>query len=353
MRKRVLGIVVLITFFSSLVSTASAGEAHVINVSTAEALRQALSNAKPGQRIVLSAGTYVAPDKQQFDWQGSQRVVYFGGDLSGETISGTKNNPIILESADPSQPAVIKGLSVEGSGYVLWINGEHWIVRNLVIEHGGKGLMMDNASHSQVSNVVIRETGDEGLHLRSGTSNVVIEDITIENTGLVQPGFGEGVYIGSDRNQWKSYAPHCNNNTIRRCTIRGTTAEAFDIKEGVDGTIIEGCEIYGSKISNELFADSFIDIKGTGSRIFANKFYRENNELVTKGIALVNRNNDIVEVSASYNWIYDNIFDMNNPKGVLVHGYKGKENYAWDNQPASGKYKSKQPILYLSDPRTQ
>ena len=324
-----------------------------IDVETVEELRAALINARPGDQIMLAPGVYQPSSAESVRFAGSNRRIYFGTHSDGNPISGEPDNPIILESADPNQPAVLRGLENNRSGYVLWIYGEHWVVRNLILENGGKGLMMDNASGSVVRDVEIRRTGDEALHLRSGTSNVLIENVTIDTAGLNQPGFGEGVYVGSDRNQWDQYDRACNNNVIRNCTIRAVTAEAFDIKEGTEGTIVEGCSIYGGSISNELFADSFIDIKGTSARIFSNRFYKENNDRVTKGVALVDRNNSQVMVSSSFNWIYDNVFNMDNADGVMVHGFKGLDNFAWDNRriPDGDEYNGNAPELYFRDPR--
>jgi len=336
------------------VSPTSVEEFKIIQVDNSEALQSALLSAIPGDVIVLMPGTYVATAKHTYNYSGAQRTAYFGGIRDGQPISGTQDKPIILQSADPKRPAILRGLDMKGLGYVLWINGENWVISDIIVEYGAKGIMMDNASDSLVKNVTIRQIGDEGLHLRSGTSRVLVDNVTVEDTGLVQPGFGEGIYVGSDRAQWDKYLPACNNNVIRNCTLRRTTAEAIDIKEGVNGTVVTGCSIYGSKISNELFADSFIDIKGNGSRIFDNTFFKENNPLVTRSIALVNRDNDIVKSSSSYNWIYNNVFNMNDENGAIVHGYKGTENYAWNNVriPKKGEgHKSKSAVLKTRPPK--
>lgn len=323
-------------------------------VENTDELRLALYAAKPGHKILLKPGTYQATKTLDIFFAGRDRNIYFGGHPLVKPISGKPNNPIVVGSLNPNKRAILRGDKVTGSGYILWIHGENWVIRDLILENGGKGLVLDNASNSRVKNVDIRQVGDEALHLRSGTNNALVENVNIDGAGLALPGFGEGIYVGSDRSQWNLYEAKNDNNVVRNCTIRNTTAEAVDIKEGTVGTVIEGCSMYGGAISGDNYADSIIDIKGNGARISSNRFFKENNPIVTKGVALIDRNNDIVKTSSSYNWIHDNVFDMNDEKGIMVHAYRGTDNYAWENKrsPKEGEqYKGKKPKLYLTDPR--
>ena len=317
----------------------------VILVDGAVTLRKALLNARPGDCIRLAPGTYTAPDAYRISYAKMDRNVYFYS-----RASGTADKPITIESEQANKKAEIEGIRTSDSGYILWINGAHWNIRNLVLRRGGKGLVLDEASNSRVSGVEVYNVGDEGIHLRSGTSNTVVENCVVDGTGLKQPGFGEGLYIGSDNGQWDKYKKDCNNNTIRGCTIRNTTAEGVDVKEGTTRNIIERCKIYGGAISGENFADSFIDLKGDRAQVRNNTFYKENNNTVTRGVAIVVRPEG---PTATNNWIFDNVFHMNNSKGLMVHAYRGSDNYAWHNtrDPDGEDYNGNAPELYFNDPR--
>ena len=73
------------------------------------------------------------------------------------------------------------------------------MLRNaLILERGGKGLMLDESNNSVVSGVTVRDVGEEAIHLRSGSINCIVQDYNVRETGKNKPGFGEGVYIGSD-----------------------------------------------------------------------------------------------------------------------------------------------------------
>ncbi|MBN2803721.1 MAG: right-handed parallel beta-helix repeat-containing protein [Deltaproteobacteria bacterium] len=312
---------------------------------TVDSLRDALINAGPCHHIRVAPGTYKVPDAYTISYATMNRTVYFYSQGSG-----TEDLPIIIESEDPDNMAELEGLTTADSGYILWINGSNWQIKNLLLRNGGKGLMLDESSNSLVSGVEVYQVGDEGIHLRSGTSNAVVENCIVDTTGLQQPGFGEGVYIGSDNSQWAYYDEACNNNTVRGCTLRNTGAEGVDVKEGTTGNLIEDCNIYGGGISGVNFADSFIDLKGDGARVLNNTFYKESNSKVTRGVAIVERP---LGPTATNNWIYDNSFFMDDATGLMVHAYAGSNNYAWNNTrtPDGEEYKGNAPELYFSDPR--
>ncbi len=315
------------------------GGSQVIMVSDVEGLRAALLAATAGDRIVVAPGVYAPDDTLEEEFAGSTRAAYYLADASG-----SEDAPIRLEAEDPADPPVLLGLTHSDSAYVLWIRGDHWRIQDLVLERGGKGLMLDHSSHTVASRITVRDMGDEGIHLRSGTSDTLVEDCVVEGTGETQPGFGEGLYIGSDGSQWGLYEPACDDNVIRGCTVEGSHAEGVDIKEGTAGNVVEDSDFYGGSISGENFADSFIDLKGITARVRNNRFYKQGNATVSRGVAIVERPEG---PTAQDNWIYDNEFFMDNADGLMVHAYAGSGNCAWDNtrNPAGEEYQGNEPEL--------
>ena len=102
---------------SGIVPPASDLSDEVIACSTASCLHSALKNVLPGKRIVLAPGTYT-------------------GSFSTD-VEGTAQQPIVIESQQSDNPAVISGYSV-GSGYGLRVRGDHWVIRysGIPFEHG-------------------------------------------------------------------------------------------------------------------------------------------------------------------------------------------------------------------------
>jgi hypothetical protein len=172
-----------------------------------------------------------------------------------------------------------------GSNYVLYITGDHWIIRNLKIATGKKGIMLDNANSAQITGCEISNIGEEGLHFRDGSSSGMVENCNIHDTGVVTPDFGEGIYVGSDKLKWLAnggdFDPATDNITIHGCTIGpNVAAESVDIKEGSTGTIVEDSTFLGAGISGANSADSFIDVKGNSDVIRDNTANRQNNGII-------------------------------------------------------------------------
>ena len=103
-------------------------------------------------------------------------------------------------------------------------------------------------------------------------------------TGRVQSGYGEGIYVGSDKDQHlgtsgsgNKYNRNCDYNTIENCILGpNITAEAIDVKEGTRNTIIRYNTFYAEGISGDNSADSFIDLKGMYGIVHDNVFHTAN-----------------------------------------------------------------------------
>lgn len=232
-----------------------------ITVSTASQLTSALSNAKPGDVIVLKPGTYA-------------------GNFTASN-NGTSAAKITLKSESATSPAILKGPSITG-GYVFYLTGDYWIVQNIKVETGNKGIMLDNANYNVLDGCEVYNIGGEAVHFRDGSSNNTIKNSKVHDTGKgAEPGMGEGIYIGSDNGKWATYAKECDNNKVQNCVIGpNVTGEHIDIKEGTTGTLIENCTFNGTGICGLHYADSFIDAKGNNAIIRYNTGYRNGNSNV-------------------------------------------------------------------------
>jgi hypothetical protein len=226
--------------------------ASVVSVSTSAQLKAALSSAQPGQTIALASGTYT------------------GKFVAGS--SGTSDKPITLTGP---RTAVLTTGSIT-SGYALHLTGSHWKVTGLTVKTAAKGIVLDGSRFTTISHVDVGDIGAEAVHFRTGSSDGVIENSIIHDTGLDDPKFGEGVYIGSAKSNWPSIMgstttpDRSDRVTVRGNDIRNTTAEGVDVKEGTTGGSITGNTFTASGVSGSNSADSWIDVKGNGYRVTGN-----------------------------------------------------------------------------------
>jgi hypothetical protein len=219
-------------------------------VASAGALQVALGAVDPGEVIVLAPGRYV-------------------GNFVLDR-SGTADRPITLCGTADS---VLDGGDVEG-GYVVHLDGaSYWRLSGFTVTNGQKGVMADGMVGSLIDGLTVTHIGDEGIHLRRMSTDNVVRNNKVSDTGLRRDKFGEGIYIGSAESNWNDITggepDTSDRNIVEGNIITATTAESIDVKEGTSDGIVRGNTFDGSAMTED-GADSWVDIKGNGWLIEGN-----------------------------------------------------------------------------------
>lgn len=287
----------------------TAAAVRTVRVSTAAELKAALLDAKPGDDIRMTDG------------------VYAGKFVIEATANGTASKPIILRG---SRAAVLDAGSVQ-TGYVLYLQGSYWNLKGFTLTNGLKGLMMDGSRHSVIDGLKIYNTGEEALHLRKFSANNTVQNCEITATGRKTPDYGEGIYIGSAKNNWSTYtageADRCDSNKILSNTIGpNIAAECIDVKEGTTAGLVRGNSFDATGITGANSADSWMDLKGNGYLI-------ENNTGTNPG-GPVFKDGFQTHVAVA-GWGNDNVF-KNNACTVNAPGYGFNIQLSGSNGTSSG-----------------
>lgn len=211
-----------------------------MTVSNRAELLSALSRAQAGSVIRLQAG------------------VYLGG--YNVAVKATKAAPLWICG---SRDAVIDGgTTTEGKGFRV-DSSSHVVLAGMTVRNVLKGITVINSSNITVADTSITKIGDEGIHLRTNTTDSTVIGNVIDGVGLVNPAYGEGVYVGSSEGNWCLFsscmADRSDRNTISRNVIRNTTAQPIDIKEGASHGAILHNVLYGGGMS--VHSDSLISIQ--------------------------------------------------------------------------------------------
>lgn len=185
----------------------AAENGRVVNVSDRGSLVQAMTRARPGDVIRLAAGNY--------------------GQVHVEEISGTAEQPVIIESADPRKPAVLGG----GSAGMHLVRPAHVVLRNLVVRKcTDNGINIDDggrrdgsAHHVRLENIRVEEIGPRGNH--DGIKLSGLDDFEVINCTVTAWGSSGIDMVG------------CHDGLISGCTFRGR--EGFEQANGVQ--IKGGC----------------------------------------------------------------------------------------------------------------
>jgi hypothetical protein len=267
------------------------GGGRTVYVTTSAQLTAAVADAQPGDTINLADGNYT----------GSLRVGNYTGSFT-LVRSGTASAPITLTG---SRSAVIDG---DGTGghYGLYIVGaNYWNVTGITVTNASKGIVLDGSNHVTFDNIRAYNIGSEALHFRAFSSDNVVKNSLIEQTGVKQAQYGEGVYIGSANSNWSTYSggqPDASNrNRVLNNVIRNTGAESIDIKEGTVEGVVDGNQFDGVGMQGENSADSWIDVKGNNYTI------TNNNGVVSSTVNTV-FNNGFELHQAVVGWGINNVF---------------------------------------------
>src|SRR5262249_32603784 len=131
------------------------------------------------------------------------------------------------------------------TGYTFHLQANYWELRGFTARNSQKGIVLDGANNNLIDTVTVKDIGDEGVHFRAFSSNNTIQNSTVTNTGLLDPGFGEGIYIGSANSNWCTYS-NCNPDTSNNNKVLNNhlgpniRAEPIDIKEGTTSGLVDG-----------------------------------------------------------------------------------------------------------------
>ncbi|MEW1835893.1 right-handed parallel beta-helix repeat-containing protein [Microbacterium sp. NPDC079995] len=214
-----------------------------------EDLQRAVDAAAPGDALRLADTTY------------SGRLVI--------SASGSVAAPIVLCG---SPQARIDGGDAT-TGYALHVDSaSHWRISGFAVTGASKGIVADAASDIVFDRLVVEDIGEEGIHLRAGTTDSTVSNSTVRRTGTVTPEYGEGLYVGSAESNWCRYTgcepDRSDRNRLIGNTVSDTTAEAIDIKEGSSDGVVDANTL---TLSATAVVDSAVDVKGNDWRVVDNR----------------------------------------------------------------------------------
>lgn len=245
----------------SMPQAAMADGTREVIVSTTDELHTALADAKAGDEIILKSGEY-----RSEKWVGVWAVFYGEAD-------GTAENPIVIRSEDPENPALLMGKDVKDK-VGLRIKGDYWEIRDLAISTASKGIFLEQAEHCIISGCEVYNTGSEAIHIIDNSSYNLVENCYVHDIGKDTPQYGEGVYIGSSQHT-EEYGYECHYNTVKGCKFGpNISADHVDIKEFTIGNLVEYCTFDGTGIQGKNGGDSFVEIKGNECTVRYNTGYR-------------------------------------------------------------------------------
>ncbi|WP_328606659.1 right-handed parallel beta-helix repeat-containing protein [Amycolatopsis sp. NBC_00345] len=278
-RERVLAVAAGAAALLALATPSASGA--TVSVSTSAELKSALAAATPGTTIQLAADTT------------------FTGNFKA-AVNGTAADRITLTGP---RSAVLTASGGRG----LELTGSYWTISGFTITGAQLGLMALGVHDTLVDGLKVTGVDNEGIHFQYTSSDNVVQNSEISDTGKDNGGFGEGIYFGSANSNWPDGQPdHSDRNKALNNKIGpDVRAESIDVKEGTTGGELRGNTFDGTGQSGETVpfvtnpttataetgpykqigcspyppasgrisncADSWVDVKGNGYLVTGNK----------------------------------------------------------------------------------
>lgn len=240
-------------------ATASADAQRTTTVSTAEELAAAVAKAVPGDTIQLAAGGY----------EGAFFATAKGTAQAPITLTGPRD--AVLSNPDGE---CVPAVAARYCGYGLHLGGAvYWKLSGFSMTRSAKGIVLDGSNQVTIDGVEVSAIRAEAVHFRSSSSDNVIKNSSIHDTGQERPEYGEAVYIGSAKSNWRKFGANGGPDRSDRNQVLDNvlgpyvSAEHVDIKEGTERGVVRGNRFDGHGLPGENYADSSVDVKGNDYHI--------------------------------------------------------------------------------------
>jgi parallel beta-helix repeat protein len=148
-----------------------------------------------------------------------------------------------LIQAYPGDTVTLRGPGVD-SGRIMITNTSYITFDGFKITNYNQGLFVESAHHITIKNTEISFVGQEGLNIHHDSSFVTVDNCSVHDTRQWQFN-GEGIYIGTSS---AGPDDHTNNVTIRNTTIFNTNDEGIELKPGTHDCLLEGNTLYNNMI---------------------------------------------------------------------------------------------------------
>ena len=187
-------------------------------------LTTALAQGVPGDCILLAAGTYSITDGTA----GSTVGLHI-------TKSGTATAPIIVQG-------VGSGTIIDLNQRLMYLDASYFQLRRLrLTDFPGVGLWLRGVTGVVLDSVEVDHTEQEAVALKYGSNHNIIKNSLFHDTGIRNPQWGEGIYLGGYMQDGVTLDVGATDNQVLNNHFGpNVRADGVDVKEGADRTVIRG-----------------------------------------------------------------------------------------------------------------
>ena len=154
----------------------------------------------------------------------------------GSGASGSPGNPTLVSAAPGHTPTIDNN----SGGRVKILGVSYLIFDGFVITDMNQGLFVENSNNITVRNNTVHNIEQEGIRVKVNSFDIIVENNVVHNTGT-NAFNGEGIYIGTGSG---GPLDNTNNVTVRGNIIHDTDDEGIELKPGTHDCIVEGNTLF-------------------------------------------------------------------------------------------------------------
>jgi uncharacterized protein YjdB len=187
--------------------------ARIVNVPAGSDLQIAINFAVGGDTLLVEGGDY--------------------GIILIENRHFSESLPLVIK-AQTARSVVVSSSSYTSTSPLRINNSSYVVIDGLVFKKGFSGPDINrNSHHIILHNIEITEVGKSGLNIHGSSNYVDVINCEIHHTGLYEPAYGEGIYVGRGAysSDWSNFPDNCEYIRIEGCKIyENGLGEAINIK---------------------------------------------------------------------------------------------------------------------------
>lgn len=187
--------------------------ARIVDVPSGSNLQTAINQAKGGDTLLVEGGDY--------------DIILIENRHFSESL------PLVIK-AQTARSVVVSSSSYTSTSPLRINNSSYVVIDGLVFKKGFSGPDVNkNSHHIILHNIEITEVGKSGLNIHGSSNYVDVINCEIHHTGLYEPAYGEGIYVGRGAysSDWSNFPDNCEYIWIEGCKIyENGLGEAINIK---------------------------------------------------------------------------------------------------------------------------
>ncbi len=296
-------------------------QAEVIVVNPGNNLNEILNNTSMGDTVLVKSGSYAKIR------------------ITDKKFSASK--PLVVKAED-SGKVIVRGDTVSRGSSLEMVNCSYIAIEGFEFTNAMWGIYVKNSENIVLTKNEIYLTGQEGCHIGRSSKFVDVTENTIHHTGLFNPKWAEGVYVGSGSYGRSGFPDNCEYVWVEGNHIYETgSAEGVNVKGECFHVTVRNNRIHDIHPGTaEQYNQAGITVEGCENSIKNNYRLSEKRDIWVENNTISNVSDGYSDWNNGIMFFGTGVYILNNTvtncanMGIYGSNWKnlGLENYVYGNK---------------------